>query len=323
MTKRNLDSDVAYLLECGICLEEHKDPRALPCLHSFCLRCLKQHISATKARDGSFHCPKCRDKFTPPEGDVEKFPRNFFLNSLKDTQRSTSKHLKGPVVPTQCEPHKNKPDWYCQTCNLPGCAECMLRYHKFHESVEVESIACKLEPDLLAVCTLAVKRLATLQNMSSDIDSRETKMERDTAQACGEITKAADDMRKLITGVRKETAKQSEGGQRNLQKASGKRQKRMRRVKERYFQPECVCRETESDEVSTAHCSACTYCQARDATAARRLCSIRGVEGEQNQCQTLGDISRKCLSAVLRWKHRWNKRKHSRQRTLSSSHLYR
>ena len=203
MAKSDLNPDVASLLECGICLEEYEDPRALPCLHSFCLRCLKQHISATKARDGSFHCPTCRDKFTPPEGDVEKFPRNFFLNSLKDAPMSTSKHLEGPVVPTQCEPHKNKPDWYCQTCNLPGCAECMLRYHKLHETVEVASIACKLEPDLLAVCTLAVKRLATLQNISSDFESRDTQMETDTAQACGEITKAADGMRTLITEYEK------------------------------------------------------------------------------------------------------------------------
>ena len=181
MAKSDLNPDVASLLECGICLEEYKDPRALPCLHSFCLRCLKQHISATKDTDGSCHCPKCRDKFTPPEGNVEKMQKNFFLNSLKDAATSTSKHLEGPVVPTQCEPHKNNPDWYCQTCDHPGCAECMLQDHKLHETVKVTSIASKVEPDLLAVSKLAAKRLATLQTVSSDLESQDTQMETEEA----------------------------------------------------------------------------------------------------------------------------------------------
>ena len=108
MARNDLGRDVASVLQCGICLEEYKDPRALPCLDSFCLRCLKRRISATTDTGGSFHCPKCGDKFTRPEGGVEKFPMNFFLNSLKDAATSTSKHLEGPEVPTQCEPHKNK-----------------------------------------------------------------------------------------------------------------------------------------------------------------------------------------------------------------------
>ena len=225
MAKSDLIPDVASLLECGICLEEYEDPRALPCLHSFCLRCLKQHISATKRTGGSFHCPKCRDKFTPPEGDVEKFPKNFFLNSLKDAPMSTSKHLEGPVVPTQCKFHKNKPDWYCQTCNLPGCAECMLRYHRLHETVEVANIACKLEPDLLSLCTLAVKRLAALQKISSDVESRDTQMETDTAQACGEITRAADGMRNLITEYEKKLLKKVKGARETFKKQAANAKK--------------------------------------------------------------------------------------------------
>ena len=203
MARNDLGQDVASLLQCGICLEEYKDPRALPCLHSFCLRCLKQRISATKDTDGSCHCPKCGDKLTRPEGDVEKFPKNSFLNLLKDAATSTSKHLEGPEMPTPCEPHKNNPNWYCQTCNLPGCADCMLRYHRLHETVEMASIASKVEADLLAVCALATKRLAVLQNISSDFEARDARMVTDTAQAYREITKTADGMRSLITEYEK------------------------------------------------------------------------------------------------------------------------
>ena len=199
MAKIDLDPNAASLLECGICLEEYKDPRALPCLHSFCLRCLKKRISATKETYGSFYCPKCGDKFTRPEGDVEKLPKNFFLNLLKDAATSTSKHLEGPAVPTLCELHKNSPDCYCRTCDLPGCADCMLQDHKLHEIVKVTNIASKMEPDLSSLSKLAAKRLATLQNISSDLESCEIQMETDTVEACREITKAADGMRNLIT----------------------------------------------------------------------------------------------------------------------------
>ena len=172
MTNSDLDPDIASLLECGICLEEYKDPRVLPCVHSFCLRCLKQHISATKDTDNSVHCPKCRDKFTPPEGDAEEFPKNFFLYLLKDAASLTFKHLGRPLVPTQCEFHKNSLDWYYQICNLPGGAKGTLQDHRLHETVEVASIATKVEPDLLALSVLAAKQLATVKNISSDLESR-------------------------------------------------------------------------------------------------------------------------------------------------------
>ena len=53
----------------------------------------------------------------------------------------------------------------------------MLQDHGLHETVKVMSIASKVEPDLLALSKLAAKRFATLQNISSDLESRDTQME--------------------------------------------------------------------------------------------------------------------------------------------------
>ena len=112
---------------------------------------------------------------------------------------STPEHLEGPEVPTQCEPHKNRPGWYCLTCDLPGCAECMFRHHRPHEAVEVTNIARKLEPDLLALSKIAAKRLTSIQNIASDLGSADTQIETEEAEACTEITKTADAMRAVIT----------------------------------------------------------------------------------------------------------------------------
>ncbi len=36
-------ADLSDLLNCSMCLEPFRDPRALPCLHTFCLPCLTQY----------------------------------------------------------------------------------------------------------------------------------------------------------------------------------------------------------------------------------------------------------------------------------------
>ena len=67
-----------------------------------------------------------------------------------------------------------------------------------------------------------------------------TQMETDTAQACGEITKAADGMRNLITEYEEKLLNKVKEAKETFKKQTAKRQKRMRRFKERYLQPEPV-----------------------------------------------------------------------------------
>lgn len=43
------------LLQCGICLERLSRPRMLPCQHTFCLNCLKSHLTAKNLRFVSEH----------------------------------------------------------------------------------------------------------------------------------------------------------------------------------------------------------------------------------------------------------------------------
>ena len=59
--KRELKS----LLECPICLETFDDPRTLPCLHSFCMKCLENFVE--RKHEADFKCPVCRCKFTLDE----------------------------------------------------------------------------------------------------------------------------------------------------------------------------------------------------------------------------------------------------------------
>ena len=53
-------------LTCSICLNRYREPRTLPCEHSFCLQCLAEHIKDTQI-NGVFTCPMDRQQVKLPE----------------------------------------------------------------------------------------------------------------------------------------------------------------------------------------------------------------------------------------------------------------
>ena len=45
-------------LTCSVCLEPFKDPKVLPCLHSYCHGCIVN--LAKSAETNTINCPECR-----------------------------------------------------------------------------------------------------------------------------------------------------------------------------------------------------------------------------------------------------------------------
>ena len=69
--------------KCGICDDTITDPRGLPCLHTFCLSCLREWASA-KDKKESIACPSCKKEVELPQQGVDGFPVNFFVLNLTD-----------------------------------------------------------------------------------------------------------------------------------------------------------------------------------------------------------------------------------------------
>ena len=75
-----------------MCFEIFRNPKALPCLHTFCLECLQKYINSKAtfiAQHGTFTCPVCRVKTKPPEPVnpninlwAESFTSNHFVVSM-------------------------------------------------------------------------------------------------------------------------------------------------------------------------------------------------------------------------------------------------
>jgi hypothetical protein len=53
--------DVPSELKCSMCQREYSEPRLLPCLHSFCYRCLEEEVS--HRTENRIRCPKCQKDF--------------------------------------------------------------------------------------------------------------------------------------------------------------------------------------------------------------------------------------------------------------------
>ena len=75
------------LTKCGICKDTITEPKALPCLHTFCLVCLKewaQHGDTASSSSDVIVCPACKKTFSLPDEGVEGLPGNVFATSLME-----------------------------------------------------------------------------------------------------------------------------------------------------------------------------------------------------------------------------------------------
>jgi hypothetical protein len=69
------------VIECPICAESYTDPRTLPCIHTFCLKCIAEWSKIIYPAD-RVPCPVCRKEFTIPENGIEGLPKSFFVTKL-------------------------------------------------------------------------------------------------------------------------------------------------------------------------------------------------------------------------------------------------
>ena len=99
--------DVDKLLECSVCLEQIKQPKMLPCQHTFCLDpCLIQITEKDNSKRNKFTvgCPICRKKCSLGAGSdsidsiifwkthaLNKLPDNLHLKNLLDIRKSQAK----------------------------------------------------------------------------------------------------------------------------------------------------------------------------------------------------------------------------------------
>ncbi|KAI8506265.1 hypothetical protein Bbelb_156920 [Branchiostoma belcheri] len=113
-------------LTCAICMLHFRDPRVLPCLHTFCKECLQEW--ATKQQP--LECPTCRKRVSLSEQSVGRLKSNFYVNKLLDF--AAVKKGAGPGVPCQvCEGKEGGSRVWCVQCAVLLCESCTNTHRKF------------------------------------------------------------------------------------------------------------------------------------------------------------------------------------------------
>ena len=89
-------------LNCSICVEIFSDPRALPCMHTFCQKCLQSYINSLHSkRDMTLHgfkCPVCRKLVKVPVKGIAidewagQFTPNYTVKGLIEEHVNQCRH---------------------------------------------------------------------------------------------------------------------------------------------------------------------------------------------------------------------------------------
>jgi len=119
---------VTEIATCPICLEDFKNSKILPCVHSFCHECLQGHCEDKMPGD-NVACPVCRKEFQIPDAGFEALPHNFFVQNLIDARDAclkTDEVLCEACVVENDEDEAEIPPAtvHCAECNQKLCRRC-------------------------------------------------------------------------------------------------------------------------------------------------------------------------------------------------------
>ena len=140
-------------LNCTVCLETFKNPKVLPCLHTFCATCLERIVSGTRTiksivvgpspdkPEGILTCPQCRKKHTIPDGGIRNFLTDFSIANLV-LKAGVKKQGEGEVLP-------------CEECDsgeqaIAHCAQCCSYLCEFCSGAH-KRLKCYRDHDMTAL----------------------------------------------------------------------------------------------------------------------------------------------------------------------------
>ncbi|XP_072019993.1 uncharacterized protein [Amphiura filiformis] len=117
-----LADDIMHdLTECSICLSLIEDPKALPCLHTFCLKCIQDWAKETA---DVITCPICQETCPVPSDGIESLKTNFFITKLKETRIVQEKLREAKVPCTCCDEDDAEAIARCLECKDFLCDKC-------------------------------------------------------------------------------------------------------------------------------------------------------------------------------------------------------
>jgi len=146
---RDIRNQLSSIAECSVCCETFSDPRQLPCIHTFCCKCIGGFSRDSKPGD-EVPCPLCRKNFTIPDGGIGSLPKNFFVQQLVDIASPTSNRCQGCSVDGNEQSNAKLAVKFCVECSDRLCESCVdihrrVKQTRTHELVELSEDGRSIE----------------------------------------------------------------------------------------------------------------------------------------------------------------------------------
>ncbi|XP_038568931.1 tripartite motif-containing protein 2 isoform X2 [Micropterus salmoides] len=197
--------DKQFLI-CSICLDRYENPKVLPCLHTFCERCLQNYIPVHSL---TLSCPVCRQTSILPEKGVAALQNNFFITNLMDvlqrapdscSQEAAALNNITTVATGQllsCPNHGgNLMEFYCPPCETAMCQECTSGEHGEHPTVPLKDVVEQHKASLQDQLDAVKKRLPqidtallTLSEILQQLTNQKSSIEDDIHTTFDELQK--------------------------------------------------------------------------------------------------------------------------------------
>ncbi|XP_019616576.1 PREDICTED: tripartite motif-containing protein 3-like [Branchiostoma belcheri] len=186
-------------LSCGICFEPFTKPKALPCLHTFCSRCLEsQHKKWLEdcrkkppQEQQPFRCSICREPVTLTSKGVAGLPDNHDLANLCE---EFSKKTQVGEQKNRCGFHPTKEvDLFCQQCDVLICSECIGDGHPGHNITGVKQAAPQIKANIRAQLKKGQQKMEAFSTFLKNIQDVQKRLTDNKTETLQEINKAFDE----------------------------------------------------------------------------------------------------------------------------------
>ncbi|XP_003390109.1 PREDICTED: E3 ubiquitin-protein ligase TRIM71-like [Amphimedon queenslandica] len=135
----------AITMTCEVCSEYYTDPFMLPCLHSFCKKCLIKAKEQEGGTGTSLKCPTCDTSINLPDGKIEGLTQNLWLEH-KSKEASIKKKIlsKKAILCDRCDDSSDAATVYCCDCSQFLCDYCKKGHERNkkeanHELINLET----------------------------------------------------------------------------------------------------------------------------------------------------------------------------------------